>query len=111
MLIMVLVFRKHLIPLAFLLALSFAAGIAFAPVLFAGQIQNEQCCDKDAVPAVPGEAAECSECNGPACQFVINARTDDPKAYSSTETTCSWLVSGIVPSEFIRTIDYPPEFA
>lgn len=108
---MMLAVRKISVPLAIVLVLSFVAGVTFAPAVLAGQVPVEQCCDKDAIPEVPVEDGECFDCNCPTCQFVINTQTDHIEPPKSTTTTYSWLVSEMLPSGFIRSIDYPPEIA
>ena len=109
MLTMMLFVRKVSVPLALLLVLSFVAGATFAPAAVAGQVQVEQCCDKDAIPEVPVDDGECFDCNCPTCQFVINSQPDYIELLTPTITTFSWLISEMLPSGFIRTIDYPPE--
>ena len=112
MLTMVLVLRKFMIPLAFLLALSFFVGATLAPAVMAGQVEVEQCCDKENVPEVPVENEGCFDCNCClTCQFVINTKTEQTELLTSTTSAYSWLVSQLVPSGFIRSIDYPPEHA
>ena len=108
---MMLALRNILVPLALLLALSFLVGATLAPVVFAGQVQVEQCCDKENVPDVPVEDGECFDCNCPTCQFVINKQTEHTESLTSTTSAYSWLISKLVPSGFIRSIDYPPEHA
>ena len=112
MLTMVLVLKKFMVPLAFLLAISFFVGATLAPAVMAGQAQVEQCCDKENVPEVPVEDGECFDCNCClTCQFVINTKTEQTELLASTTLAYSWLVSQLVPSEFTRSIDYPPEHA
>jgi len=98
-----------MIPLAFILALSFFVGAFAAPAVLAGQAPVENCCDKEKVPEVPVENEECFDCNCPTCQFVIKTQVEHFELLSSTTSTYSWLVTGLVPSGFIRSIDYPPE--
>ena len=109
MLTMVLLLRKFMIPLAFLLALSFFVGATLAPAVMAGQVEVEQCCDKENVPEVPVEDGECFDCNCPTCQFVIKTQLGDTETLASITSVYSWLVSQLVPSGFISLIDYPPE--
>lgn len=108
---MMLVIRKFMIPLAFILALSFFVGATLAPAVLAGQVQVEQCCDKEDVPEVPVENEKCFDCNCPTCQFVINTQAEYDESLTSIISVYSWLVSKLVPSGFIRSIDYPPELA
>src|SRR5210317_1906012 len=112
MLTMVLLLRKFMIPLAFLLAISFFVGATLAPAVMAGQVEVEQCCDKENVPEVPVENEGCFDCNCClTCQFVINTKTEQTESFTSTTSAYSWLVSQLVPSGFISSIDYPPEHA
>ena len=112
MLIMMLAVRRCTIPLALLLALSFFVGATLAPAVLAGQVQVEQCCDKESVPEVPIKGGECnSECHCPSCQLVINTQTEHTELLTVSMSACSWLISKLVPSGFIRSIDYPPEHA
>ena len=106
---MMLVVRKISVPLALLLLLSFFIGGTFAPELLAGQIQVEQCCDKDTAPEVPVDDGECFDCNCPACLIVISTKIYAIKSLTSFTTTGSWLYSEMFPSGSIRSIDYPPE--
>ncbi len=100
-----------MVPVALLLALFFFAGASLVPAVLAGEVQAEQCCDKESVPEVPVESEECFNCNCPACQFVIKTQTEHTESITATTSTCSWLLSQVVPSGFIRSIDYPPELA
>ena len=111
MLIMMLAVRKFMVPLALILALFFFAGVTLVPAVLAGQVQTEQCCDKENVPEVPVENEECFDCNCPTCQFVINTVIEYTESLTSTTSAYSWLISKLVPSGFIRSIDYPPEYA
>lgn len=111
MLTMMLVVRRFTIPLALFLAISFFVGATLAPAVMAGQVEVEQCCDKENVPEVPAENEECFDCNCPTCQFVINTETEHTESLTSTTSAYSWLISKLVPSGFILSIDYPPEHA
>ena len=111
MLTMMLVVRRFTIPLALFLAISFFVGATLAPAVMAGQVEVEQCCDKENVPEVPVENEECFDCNCPTCQFVINTQTEHTESLIATTSAYSWLISKLVPSVFIRSIDYPPEHA
>ena len=106
-----LVVRMFTIPLALFVAISFFVGTTLAPAVMAGQVEVEQCCDKENVPEVPVENEECFDCNCPTCQFVINTQTEHTESLTSTTSAYFWLISKLVPSGFIRTIDYPPEHA
>ena len=103
--------RKYMVPLALFLALSFFAGAILAPAVLAAQPQAEQCCDKEDAPEVPVEKGECFECNCPTCQFVIKTQTEHTESLTDTTSAYAWLISKLVPSGFIRSIDYPPEHA
>ena len=100
-----------MIPLALMLALSFFVGAVLVPAVLAGQVQAEQCCDKENVPEVPVENGKCFECNCPTCQFVIKTQVEHIEPLTATTSAYSWLISKLVPSGFILSIDYPPEHA
>ncbi len=100
-----------MIPLALILALSFFVGAIVAPAVLAGQVQAEQCCDKENVPEVPVESGECLDCNCSTCQSAINTQVEHTESLTATTSAYSWLISKLVPSGFIRSIDYPPEHA
>lgn len=108
---MMLTVRRFTIPLALFLAITFFVGATLAPAVMAGQVEVEQCCDKEGVPEVPVENEECFDCNCPTCQIVINSETEYTESLTSTMSAYSWLISKSVPSGFIRSIDYPPEHA
>jgi len=108
---MMLVVRRFTIPLALFMAISFFVGATLAPVVLAGQVKAEQCCDKENVPEVPVENDECFDCDCPTCQSVIKTQAGYFESPTSTTSTYSWLISKLVPSGFIRSIDYPPEHA
>ncbi|MBW2477482.1 MAG: hypothetical protein JRE63_09190 [Deltaproteobacteria bacterium] len=108
---MMLAVRRFSIPLALIFALCFFVGATLAPAVLAGQVQAEQCCDKENVPEVPVENGECFDCNCPACQFVINTQTEYTETLTAKDSAYSWLITKLVPSGFIRSIDYPPEQA
>lgn len=105
------VLRKYTVPLALLLAVLFFGGATLAPAVLAGQTQAEQCCNEENVPEVPVEDEGCFDCYCPTCHFVIKTQFDDIEPLAFTTSVYSWLVSNLAPSEFIRSIDYPPEHA
>jgi len=98
-----------MIPLAFMLALSFFAGVTLVPAVLADQVGVEQCCDKETAPEVPVDNGECLDCDCSTCQFGIKTQADYIESLTSTTSSNSWLISKFFPSGFIRSIDYPPE--
>ena len=108
---MMLAVRRFMIPLALILALSFFVGAIVAPAVLAEQVQAEQCCDKENIPEVPVEKGECFDCNCPTCQFVHKTQTVHTESLTATTSAYPWLISKLVPSGFIYSIDYPPEHA
>ena len=108
---MMLAVRRFIIPLALIMALSFFVGSTLVPAVLASQVEAEQCCDKENVPEVPVDNGECLDCDCPTCQFGIKVQADYIDSLTTTTSIFSWLISKLVPSGFIRSIDYPPELA
>jgi len=103
---------KSAAPLVLLFALVFLTGVASASAAFYGPAETEHCCGKAAGEEFPSGEGECADpdCRCLSCSASI--LNDEPLILSSPlapPASCRALFRALS-GDYIRAIDYPPEY-
>ena len=98
--------------LVMLCSFFFLAGVISVSANFSGSLEADLCCDSDA--AEQQLPSNDTECNDPGCRCLscsVSLLEDQQLSNTSAQDPDAplWQLAAASPSNFIRSIDYPPE--
>ncbi|MDT8419492.1 MAG: hypothetical protein RQ754_03610 [Desulfuromonadales bacterium] len=103
--------RHYAVPLALLLTIFVFAGTVSPATVMAADTTVNQCCDKEPPTQAPANEDECFNCGCLSCLAGFFMPAEPHASYSLISATYLGVLAEGHPSGFIRSIDYPPEFA
>ncbi len=104
--------RTAEIILVIVISLVFIVGVAAASVNFIGTVETDICCDHS--PAEQPSPLSDAECSDPGCRCLscsaslLELQSMTLKSEQDMPAPL-WLLAANSPSDFISSIDYPPE--
>ncbi len=102
---------KYATPLMLLFALVFLTGAASLAVASTGSTSAELCCENEAEQHAPATEGECAD---PSCLCLscsVSTHSIHPQLFADEPEPSAplWQLASGLSSDYIQSIDYPPE--